>query len=201
MSLDRATLIFGLRAIADHMEAVADELNTADGKLGDGDLGITMVRGGREVTAILDQLPPEIGESLMKVAQAFTRISGSSFGTLIATGLMSAAKATRGRVDIPWSEISGLLAGAMDAMRLRGKAALGDKTILDALQAAAEATAGLDDPKAILSAATKAATETMDRFRDQQAKIGRARIFGEKSIGLDDPGMLAFRHMLDALAG
>jgi dihydroxyacetone kinase-like protein len=200
MGLDRTALVSGLRAIADHMEIVADELNAADGKLGDGDLGITMVRGSREVKTIIDDLPPEIGEALMKVAQAFTRISGSSFGTLIATGLMSAAKTTRGRQDVPWSEISGLVAGAMDMMRTRGKASLGDKTILDALDAAATATAGLDEPTEILAAAQKSIIATMDQFRGQQAKIGRARIFAEKSVGLDDPGMLAFRRMLEALA-
>jgi hypothetical protein len=113
---------------------------------------------------------------------------------------MSAAKTTRGRQDVPWSEISGLLAGAMDMMRTRGKASLGDKTILDALDAAAKATAGLDEPTEILGAAQKSIIATMDQFREQQAKIGRARIFADKSVGLDDPGMLAFRRMLEALS-
>lgn len=199
MALDHAALSAGLAAIAAHMETVADELNALDGQLGDGDLGVTMVRGGREVVASLPSLPPEIGESLMKVAQAFTKVSGSSYGTLLATGLMSAAKATRGRTDVAWSEVSPLLEGALDAMRTRGKASLGDKTVLDVLHAAAEATKGLDDPAAILDAARKAVAETMDRFRGQPAKIGRARIFGEKSIGLDDPGMRAFKDILDGL--
>lgn len=199
MALDHAALSAGLAAIAAHMETVADELNALDGQLGDGDLGVTMVRGGREVVASLQSLPPEIGESLMKVAQAFTKVSGSSYGTLLATGLMSAAKATRGRTDVAWSEVSPLLAGAFEAMRARGKALLGDKTVLDVVNAAAEATQGLDDPAAILAAARSAVSETMDRFRNEPAKIGRARIFAEKSMGLDDPGMRAFRAMLDAL--
>lgn len=199
MGLQHDSLVAGLLRIADHMETVADELNAADGKLGDGDLGITMVRGGREVKAIAADLPPEIGEALMKVAQAFMRVSGSSFGTLLATGLMSAAKATRGRTDVPWSEISSLLAGAEQAMRQRGKAELGDKTILDALNQAARDTAGLDEPQAILQAARASVGKTMDAFRGRQAKIGRARIFGEKSMGLDDPGMLAFKYVLEGL--
>jgi dihydroxyacetone kinase-like protein len=199
MPLDHAALSAGLAAIAAHMETVADELNALDGQLGDGDLGVTMVRGGREVVASLPSLPPEIGESLMKVAQAFTKVSGSSYGTLLATGLMSAAKATRGRTDVPWSEISPLLAGAFEAMRTRGKASLGDKTVLDVVNAAAEATKGLDEPAAILAAARQAVAETMDRFRNEPAKIGRARIFAEKSMGLDDPGMRAFKAILDGL--
>ena len=199
MALTRDVLIKGLSAIADHMEKVADELNTLDGKLGDGDIGVTLVRGGREVKTVLGDLPPEIGEALMKVAQALTRTSGSSYGTLVATGLMSAAKATRGRTEVPWSEISGLLDGALQMMMTRGKAELGNKTVLDTLDAAAKATAGLDDPGEILDAARKAVADTMDRMRNTQAQIGRARIWGEKSIGLDDPGMKAFSEILNGL--
>ncbi|TBW37631.1 dihydroxyacetone kinase subunit L [Siculibacillus lacustris] len=199
MTLTRAELAAGLGRIADHMEIVADELNTLDGQLGDGDLGITMVRGGREVKAILGELPPEIGEALMKVAQAFTRVSGSSYGTLVASGLMAAAKLTRGRTEVPWTEMSALLAAAFEQMRSRGKASLGDKTVLDTLDAAARATAGLDDPHAILAAARTAVTETMATCRTWPAKIGRARIFAEKSVGLDDPGQLALLRVLEGL--
>ena len=199
MPLTRDVLIKGLTAVADHMETVADDLNTLDGQLGDGDIGITMVRGGREVKTILADLPPEIGEALMKVAQAFVRVSGSSYGTLVATGLMSAAKATRGRAEVPWSEMSSLLDGALQAMMTRGKAQLGNKTVLDTLDAAVKATAGLEDPDAILAAAKKAVADTMDRMRDTQAQIGRARIWGEKSIGMDDPGMRTFAEVLNGL--
>lgn len=199
MALTHEELTKGLQNIATHMEAVSDRLNALDGQLGDGDLGVTMVRGGREVSAILNDLPLEIGEALMKVAQAFTRVSGSSYGTLMATGLMSAAKATRGRKQVPWEEMSDLLQGALDAMKARGKAELGNKTVLDSLDAAARATKGLDDPQQILFAAIHAVKQTMDSMRDTPAQIGRARIFAEKSVGLDDPGMVAFYEMLKGL--
>lgn len=199
MPLTHDELIKGLGKVADHMETVAPMLNEIDGNLGDGDLGVTMVRGGREVKTILGELPPEVGEALMKIAQAFTRVSGSSYGTLVATGLISAAKATRGRTEVPWSEMSELLRGALEAMMARGKAELGNKTVLDPLDAAATATEGLDDPQAILAAAQKAVEETMDRMRDTPAQIGRARIFGEKTVGLDDPGMVAFLEILKGL--
>ena len=190
----------GLGRIAAHMERVAEELNTVDGKLGDGDLGVTMVRGSREVVATLDVLPDDVGMALMKVAQAFTKTSGSSYGTLLATGLLSGAKACKGRADIPWAELSDLLGGALEAMRTRGKAGLGDKTVLDALEAARAATRGLAEPGALLTAADRAVQETLDRYRDEPAKVGRARIFGDKSIGLDDPGMVAFKRVLEGLA-
>ncbi len=181
------------------METVADQLNEADGKLGDGDLGVTMVRGGRQIVEALPDLPDDVGMALMRCAQAFTKSSGSSYGTLLATGLMSAAKTCRGRDTVPWAEVGGLLGGAVAAMQARGKASLGDKTVLDALDDVRAAVDGVEEPGALVEAATTAIDQTLDRFRDQPNKVGRARIFGEKSIGLDDPGMLAFKEMIVAL--
>ena len=199
MALTTESLKAGLARIAAAMEAAANELNTADGKLGDGDLGVTMVRGSRLVVEALPDLPADVGMALMKCAQAFTKTSGSSYGTLLATGLMSAAKATKGRTEVPWGEAGALLSGALEAMMLRGKASLGDKTVLDAIDAARAEIGGLDDPAAIAAAADRGVAAALERFRDQPNKVGRARIFGERSIGLDDPGMLAFKRVVEAL--
>jgi len=198
MALTTPVLADGLRRIALHMETVADELNALDGRLGDGDLGITMTRGGRALREILPALPADLGMALMTCAQAVTKVSGSSYGTLLATGLLAAAKATRGRTEVPWSEMSALLRAALDAMTMRGKAALGDKTVLDALNAAADAAEGRAEPGDMLRAAA-AVDATLERMRGMQARIGRARIFGERSVGLDDPGMRAFREVLRGL--
>src|SRR5277367_3189749 len=186
-ALTTAVLAGGLQRIAAHMETVAEALNAADGQLGDGDLGVTMQRGGREWVKALPTLPGDVGMALLACAQGMTRVSGSSYGTLLATGLMAAAKATRGRTEVPWSEVSALLGGALQAMMARGKASLGDKTVLDVLDAKARAIDGVV-PSAMLAAASDAVDETMTRMRGQPAKIGRARIFAERSVGLDDPG-------------
>ena len=199
MPLTAETLRAGLTQIAAHMETVADGLNEADGKIGDGDLGVTMVRGSRHLVDALPDLPDDVGMALLRCAQAFTKTSGSSYGTLLATGLMAAAKACKGRNEVPWSETADLLAGAVTAMQARGKAEFGDKTVLDALDATRAAITGLDDPAAMLDAAATATDTALDRFRDQPNKVGRARIFAEKSIGLDDPGMLALKEMVAAL--
>ena len=158
-----------------------------------------MQRGGRELIKVLPTLPADVGMALLACTQAITRVSGSSYGTLLATGLMAAAKATRGRTEVPWSELSALLHAALQAMMARGKASLGDKTVLDVLDAAARAVDGVA-PAEMLAAASGAVDASMTRLRGEQAKIGRARIFAERSVGLDDPGMLAFREMLRALS-
>ena len=185
--------------IAQLMEESADELNAADGLLGDGDLGITMVRGFREIIEVRDSLPDDVGMALFQCAKAFTKSSGSSYGTLLATGLMSVAKKKKGQQEIQFEEISALLDDALDAMKQRGKAELGDKTVLDVIAASSQAAKDQSDGSSVLKAINEAVTSTIDEFRSRQSKIGRARIFSEKSIGLDDPGMLAFRKMLEAL--
>lgn len=198
MGLTVAALRDGLGRMAAHMEGVAAGLNEADGRLGDGDLGVTMQRGSREVAAGLPGLPEDVGQALMQVAQAFTRISGSTYGTLLALGLMSAAKSTRGRTDVPWSEVPELLGAAATAMMARSKGQLGQKTVLDAIDAARAAMQG-QPPEKMLPAAAAAVDQCLDAFRDKPAQLGRARIFAEKSIGMDDPGMLAFKEILAGL--
>ncbi len=185
--------------IANCMEESADELNSADGLLGDGDLGITMIRGFRQIMEIRDSLPDDIGMALFQCAKAFTKTSGSSFGTLLATGLMAVAKVKKGQMDIHNEEISNLLGVALEAMKERGKANLGDKTVLDVLDAASMASKNKTTGTEILSDIHEAIRKTIDDFRDRESKVGRARIFSEKSIGLDDPGMLAFQRMIEAI--
>ena len=188
-----------LERIVQGLEACADELNSLDAQLGYGDLGVTMVRGARAVQAELPNLPDDLGLALMKCAQAFTKLSGSTYGTLLATGLMNAAKATKGRTEVPWREVSSLLGNALQAMAQRSGGQLGEKTVLDAIEAVRAATQGVDDPAALAVAADQAVVECLDRFRNQPARQGRARIFGEKSVGKDDPGMVAFQRIIQAL--
>ena len=181
------------------MEQSADELNTADGLLGDGDLGVTMIRGFRHLLEELESLPEDIGMAFFQCAKAFTKSSGSSYGTLLATGMMAVAKVKKGQTEIKLEEVSGLLNISLEAMQMRGKASLGDKTVLDVIAAARDAAKNQTDWNTMLISINKAINDTIELFRDRQSQIGRARIFGEKSIGLDDPGMLAFKRMFESM--
>ena len=84
-------------------------------------------------------------------------------------------------------------------MSQRGKGQLGDKTVLDTLEAARAATEGLSEPSAVLDATDQAVSACIERFRQQPSRQGRARIFGDNSAGKDDPGMIAFQRMVEAL--
>lgn len=200
MSIDRQALLVGIARLNDAARRDFEKLNDADGALGDGDLGITLRRGMELVSEAVDDLPEDLGKALLQCAQAFTKSSGSSYGTLMATGLMAMAKNLKGETAVEASRVSELVALARDAMQARGKADLGGKTVLDSLNAVAFATADKQTMQEIGSAASTAVDEALDNFRNTQATIGRARMFGEKTIGMDDPGMLAMQTIVKALA-
>ena len=200
MTLDIQTLRAGIDRVAAAMERDFEMLNAADGALGDGDLGVTMTRGMRAIKEQADDLPADLGVALLRCAQAFTKSSGSSYGTLLATGLMAMAKAVKGETEIDPGRISSLVGLARDQMQARGKAELGGKTVLDSLDAVAAATSGKSEPTEVADAAARAVEDALTEFRDKPATVGRARIFGQKSVGLDDPGMLAMTRIVLALA-
>ena len=186
-----------LPRLAEHLESSAEELNSLDAQLGDGDLGVTMVRGSRQLLKIRGELPDDWGMALLKCAQAFTKTSGSSYGTILATGLMAMAKQKKGQSELDSTEWAGLLKLALEAMHQRGKAELGQKTVLDPLSATQKKLE--NTPETSLSDLIEVVQQSIDNFRDKPCQIGRARIFQDKSIGLDDPGMVAFKRLLEGL--
>ncbi len=182
--------------VAAAMNAAAVDLNAADAALGDGDLGITVSQGFAEVART--ELPDDLGLAFMECAKAMQRVSSSSYGTLLATAAMSAAKTLKGRTEVDISETPDLIEGALAAMMARGKGALGDKTVLDVLYAMASATRGA--PASVTYARGLAAAQaTLEDFKGKPNKLGRARMFGEASIGLYDPGQLALVRIVEAL--
>jgi dihydroxyacetone kinase len=192
-----------LRRIAHRLSAAAAimraELNAQDALIGDGDLGITVAEGWRAVAEVAPGFSDDVGQALLQTSKAFQHVSSSSFGTLVAIAFMAAAKATMGRSVIPHTEIPALLRDARDAMRARGKSEPGDKTFLDSIDAVIAAITGLSEPARIVAAADAAAETALKDFRLRPNKIGRARMFADRSSGLDDPGMLAVRRIIAAL--
>jgi len=183
--------------IQQQAQQTAEDLCARDGQLGDGDLGITLEKAFNRLAEIAPTLPDDLGKAFAAAAAAISKVSSSSFGTLLATGLLAAAKQTIGKTELPSTAVPDLLRTACQKMSERGSASLGDKTVLDTVDAAARA---LDfHPEDSVGAVITAVDETLSLYRDRECKIGRARIFSERSVGLDDPGMVAFRVMVGAL--
>ena len=185
----------------DSLEACAPELNSLDAHLGDGDLGTSLAAIARGIRAKSDNFPQDdVGAFLGQIVAVIGATSGSSFSAVAMTGLHRVAGETKGRADVPWAELSDLLKLGLDAMRTRGGAKLGDKTVLDGLAAIAAALSQQSDSTAFSASADEALRLSLEEFRGKQSRIGRARLSGERSIGHDDPGMVALKRVVEGLA-
>lgn len=179
------------------MARLEDPLNAADALLGDGDTGSMLARVIEKMAASDLSATTDVGAAFNTLARATMSATGSSLGTLLATALLTFAKATKGRSEVPWSELSGLIEQAIEAMKARGGANLGDKTILDALHRIAQSLTGVTGAATAAHAAKTGARTALEEFKLQPCKIGRARLFPEKSTGAHDPGMLALALLLE----
>ena len=179
------------------MARLEDPLNAADALLGDGDTGSMLARVIEKMAATDLSSTTDVGAAFNALARATMSATGSSLGTLLATALLTFSKATKGRSEVPCSELSSLIEQAIESMRTRGGASLGDKTILDALHSIAQSLSGITDASSSAQAAETGARKALEHFKPLPCKIGRARLFPEKSTGSHDPGMLALALLLE----
>lgn len=186
--------------------AVEKEVLTAlDGRLGDGDLGVNLELGyGAVAASMAVGVPDCLDAAFRQAGMAFNRAAPSTLGTLLSFSMLagSAVLADTDVLDLDaWIAVT--RAGLAEVMR-RGKAALGDKTIVDAWTPYADAleaarTAGMRLAPACRQAAT-AARGAAERTRDMAARVGRAGMFGEQAIGHPDGGATAFAMLMETFA-
>jgi len=182
------------------MHAAAPELNELDGRLGDADLGATLDKCAALIEKELPNLPDDLTGAFRRLAQASARASGSSFGTLLTVALITAAKFSADKASLDRVEMAKLIKAVIDALIARGGASLGDKTVLDGLEAIYVALLATTDDD-VWSISCNAVQSALDKFRDKPNRIGRARMFAERTIGMDDPGMVALLRMIEGLRG
>ena len=170
-----------------------DEFNSIDGQLGDGDLGITISKGLKEINENLNNFEDDLGKNFIVCAQCFTKVSSSSFGTLIAISFMTIAKQTKGKKELNFNDIPDIINKVIEAICTRGKSKIGDKTFVDTLFEISNSISRSENNYSQII--YKATINALDNFRGKECKIGRARMFGEKSKNLDDPGMFALSRL------
>lgn len=199
MTLDAATLTAALPRWCAGLHAAAPELNALDGRLGDADLGATLDKCATMVEQALPELPATLEGIFRRTAQATAKASGSSFGTLLTVALMSCAKRCVGIDSLGRAELVAMLADVVATLAARGGASLGDKTVLDGLHAVHVALAASPEGADARRVASDAVRAALDAFRGKPNRIGRARMFADRTIGMDDPGMVALQRMVDSL--
>lgn len=177
-----------------------------DGKVGDSDLGITMSKAFAAAAEALDAEGEAAGISkLLRTAGAtMARTAPSTMGTLTATGFLRASKALEGKEALNTADMAAFWRAYRDGVAERGKAKLGDKTLLDVLdpiattlEAQASAGASLADA---LNATADEAEQALEATKSMLAQHGKAAAFQQKTIGLQDAGATVGAYLIRRMA-
>jgi dihydroxyacetone kinase-like protein len=180
--------------ISQKMEESKDILTQADKKIGDGDHGVGMARGFAEVKLIL------AGGSFSTIKDIFNMIGmtllssiGGAAGAIFGTLFSGAAKNLKNETFFNANTLSQMLIDGLETVKQRGKAKIGDKTMVDALEPAAlkskeVITSPLNEALIVVS---EAARLGMENTKNMIATIGKAKTLGERSLGHPDPGAIS----------
>ena len=170
-----------VQAIVDTISRHAEELTAIDAAQGDGDHGLNMNRGFAAVMDKADAIVAKpLPEAVQEVGRTLVMTVGGASGAIFGTAFMAAGKSLSenpGRADA-----AAAMDAAVNAVRARGKAEFGHKTMLDVLGPVAAALHGPETD--IVSVADAAAEATAG----MQAVRGRASFLGERSVGTMDAG-------------
>jgi dihydroxyacetone kinase-like protein len=194
--------------VSDGMVESKDVLTHADRMIGDGDHGIGMARGFEAVRHKLEgQAFGGIDELLKTVGMALMTSVGGASGAVFGTFFRGGAKRLSGRQIFDSEALSAMLLDGLQAVKERGKAKPGDKTMVDALEPAALKSQELTSaPLAeALPAVTEAARQGMESTKDMLAGVGKAKPLGARSLGHPDPGAvstyLILKFMMEYITG
>lgn len=201
--LTRDQILTWLIAYINAVNANADELNRLDSALGDGDFGASMQRGvqaiGNKMQGFADK---DIGTIFKTIGMALVSAMGGTSGPLLGTMFIQMSSKSMGKQALSLAEWTETLQAGIDGIMMRGKAQVGDKTMLDALVPALDALKNFDGTD--LSAALRQSADAASKGRDDTANIiakkGRASYVGERGLGNIDPGAANAALFLGALA-
>ncbi|MBD3307581.1 dihydroxyacetone kinase subunit L [candidate division KSB3 bacterium] len=186
-----------MKAIITAMSATMTEnkdwLTELDAAVGDGDLGLTMPRGFRKASDVVQELEEtDIGKILAKAGMTIAQTAPSTMGTLVGSGLMKSGKALKDKHEVGLADLAEGMTQFVEGIMARGKAQPGEKTIIDALQPAVQALQhAVEEQQTLqagLQAAYEAACQGVEATKEMVAQHGRPAYYQEKSRGKQDPG-------------
>jgi phosphoenolpyruvate---glycerone phosphotransferase subunit DhaL len=210
VSLSNASLNSGdlLRMVATSAEEIAANaagLSRLDAVAGDGDHGVNMTSAMTRARLLAEALPsPTPSEVLEAMATAYLDGPGGASGALFGSFFRGMAGRMGAGSEVDAATLAEALAAGLGEVRRVGRAATGDKTMIDALAPAVEAAKAAAraerSPGRLLSEAAKAAREGAERTSHLVPRTGRARYAAERAIGTQDPGAAAVALILGAWA-
>ena len=202
--MDAATITSWMREIEVSVREEKDHLIQLDAAIGDGDHGTNMVRGFEAVVQTLNaDGGSSPGKLLILAGRTLVSTVGGASGPLWGSALRSGGRVLGDQPTFDGNQLVEVLAAALASIKDLGTAAVGDKTMVDALEPAVEAmrarlTEGASTDEA-LKAAAEAAEAGMRSTIPLQARKGRASYLGERSVGHQDPGATSTALIIRAL--
>ena len=203
--IDERAVIDSILRACRALEAQADYLTSLDQKMGDGDIGISLSKIALALSSYVEAgTKDNIGSFLVKAGFAANKAGSSTMGTLLASALMAAGKSVMGKAVLTPTDVALMFGATVQSVRERGKAQLGDKTVLDGLHPANCAFAEAVDAGASVLEATSRALTAAEAGRDAvtplRSRVGRASWVGDRTEGNVDPGCETLVVILRALA-
>jgi phosphoenolpyruvate---glycerone phosphotransferase subunit DhaL len=193
-----------IREMAAAMEEHRRYLTKLDSEIGDGDHGNNMHRGFQAALERLENADPSSpADTLKAVSMALISKVGGAAGPLYGTAFLRASTALQSKDEVSAEDAAEVLEAALGGIKQRGKAEVGDKTIVDALEPAVEAAkdaASSASVAEIFRAAAEAAKEGAQSTVPLTARRGRASYLGARAQGHQDPGATSTYYLLDAAA-
>jgi phosphoenolpyruvate---glycerone phosphotransferase subunit DhaL len=183
-------------------------LSSLDAETGDGDHGVTMLRAMNKVGEVITTYATKDLKSLTyDIGWALLGIDGGSTGPLFGSLFMGMSEVLEGVNSIDSETWAKMFESGLTAIQLQTKAQVGDKTMIDALVPAINAMRSSankgEDLTSLMKAAAKASEDGAAATKTMQARFGRAKHQGERTIGHQDPGAtstsLIFRGLLNGL--
>ena len=176
-----------------------------DSVVGDGDFGFSLARGFENVLAGWDDYDrADAGTFLQRVAVTMSGRIGGTSGPIWGTAFLRAAGAVKGKQEVTGGDVVAMLRAAVEGIKARGGADLGEKTLLDALvpltDTVEQQLAAGAAPGEVATAAAVTARAAAEATRPMQARRGRASYTGERSIGSLDPGAVAVAVLAERVA-
>lgn len=202
--LDAQWAVAWLRAAAGVLAENRTELIDLDRAIGDGDHGENLDRGFQAVLGKLEDEFSTPADVFTMAATTLMSVVGGAAGPLYGTAFLRAGGVLAGADSLDSTAVTAMLTAARDGIVARGKAELGDKTMIDAwtpaVEAAAEAAMNGLAAAEVLAAAAGAAEDGARDTEPLVARKGRASYLGERSVGHRDPGAQSSALILRAAA-
>jgi phosphoenolpyruvate---glycerone phosphotransferase subunit DhaL len=193
-----------VREMAAAMEEHRRELSKLDSEIGDGDHGNNMHRGFQAALERLDGADPSSPADVLKtVSMALVSKVGGAAGPLYGTAFLRASSALQDKEEVSPEDAAEALEAALGGIKQRGKAEVGDKTIVDALEPAVEAAKGAASDASVAEvfrSAADAAEKGVESTVPLTARKGRASYLGPRAKGHKDPGATSTYYLLDSAA-